>query len=59
MSISKEQVEALKKMAEIDQRDGGNAFEVGFAKAAQDMGLSEEQYGRFCAIARQKLSPTK
>ncbi len=36
--------EALKKIAEIDQRDANAACELGFAKAAHDLGLNEEQY---------------
>ncbi len=41
----------LTKIAAIEAVDKANSFEVGFAKAAQDMGLNEEQFGKLYKIA--------
>ncbi len=35
--------EATKMIAPIDQRDGGNAFELGFIKTAQALPLTDAQ----------------
>ncbi len=43
--------EAMTKIAAIDERDANNAVELGFLKAAQDMGLSQDQYNAFREIA--------
>lgn len=36
--------EATKAIAPIDARDSAMAFELGFAKTAQALGLTDEQY---------------
>lgn len=43
--------EAIQKIAALDERDSANAVEIGFMKAAQDMGLTEEQYLAFRKLA--------
>lgn len=48
--------EDQKKLAQIEQFDREQAFELGFAKHARDMGLSESEYERFYDVACQKLS---
>ena len=40
----------------IDQFDAAQAFEIGFAKAAHDLGLNEAEYGKFYALAVEQLS---
>ncbi len=42
---------ALEKVAAVEAIDRQNAFEVGFAKGAQDLGLNEEQFGKIYQIA--------
>ncbi len=42
---------ALKKIAAIEAIDRNNAFEIGFAKCAQDLGLDETQFGKLYKIA--------
>ena len=45
----------MKKMAEIEAYDREQAVEVGFAKAAQDLGLSKAQYETFYQKGLEKL----
>lgn len=47
------------RLAAIDQYDAAQAFELGFAKAAHDLGLNEEQYAQFYALAVEKLAAIK
>lgn len=49
--------DALKKIAEVDQLDSNNAVELGFLKAAQDMGLDEAQYSAFRQAAIELTTP--
>lgn len=53
--------EAMKKIAAVDQRDAQNAIELGFIKAAQDMGLDQEEFVAFrqAAIELQQKPETK
>jgi hypothetical protein len=52
MSFTKQaHQEALTKIAEQDARERNDAYELGFIKAAQDMGLNEEQFAQFHAHA--------
>lgn len=44
------------RLNQIDQFDAAQAFEIGFAKAAHDLGLSETEYSNFYAIAVEKLA---
>lgn len=44
------------RLSQIDQFDAAQAFEIGFAKAAHDLGLNEADYGKFYAIAVEKLA---
>lgn len=41
------------RIAPIDRQDGENAFELGFVKAAKDLGLTEPQ---FVAVYNQALA---
>jgi nitrate reductase beta subunit len=46
----------MQKVAASEQFDREQAFEVGFAKAAHDVGLSKEQFQQMYAYALHKLS---
>lgn len=46
----------MQKFAQQDQFDAEQAFEVGFAKAAQDMGMNQDQYKQFYQVACADLS---
>ncbi len=41
----------MQKFAQQDQFDAEQAFELGFAKAAQDMGMNKAQYKQFYQVA--------
>ena len=43
------------RLSAIDQYDAAQAFEMGFAKAAHDLGLSEKQYTAFYQLGLEKL----
>jgi len=43
------------RLAAIDKFDGEQAFELGFAKAAHDLGLNEQQYAQFYQAGIAKL----
>lgn len=45
----------LKKLAEQEAFDREQAIELGFAKVAQDLGLSEAEFKEFYGIGCQKL----
>lgn len=45
-----------KKLAQIEQFDREQAFEVGFSKCAKDLGLSEEQFKNFYEAGCTKLA---
>jgi hypothetical protein len=44
------------KLAAVDQFDKEQAFEVGFAKCAKDLGLNDKEFQQFYDAACQKLS---
>lgn len=44
-----------KKLAEVEQFDREQAFEAGFAKAAQDLGLNDQEFRQFYQAGCQKL----
>ena len=46
----------MKKLAEVDGRDREQAYEMGFAKCAHDLGLSREEFGEFYNVACNKLA---
>ena len=45
-----------RKLAAVDQFDREQAFEVGFAKLAKDLGLDDNEYQQFYEAACQKLA---
>lgn len=52
MSFTKQaHADALAKIAEVDNRDSANAYELGFYKAAADMGLNDAQFAEFYKVA--------
>jgi len=58
--IKKSEYEAAKKLAsDAETIDRANAIELGFAKAAHDEGLSEEQYQAIRQITIERLSVQK
>ncbi len=60
MAMTKQAHEAaLTKIAEIDERDTDAAVELGFYKAAQDLGLNDEQYQAFRQAALELTAPTR
>ncbi len=44
-----------RKIAAAEERDRSYAFEVGFIKAAQELGLDREQFATFYQIGQQVL----
>lgn len=56
MQQKKLSADQQQKLAAIDQFDREQAFELGFAKIAKDMGLSEQEYQQFYEAGCQKLS---
>lgn len=44
------------KLAEVEQFDREQAFEAGFAKAASDLGLNDQQFRGFYEAGCEKLS---
>ena len=48
--------EQQRQLESIDRFDSEQAFEVGFAKAAHDMGLSQDEFARFYDIAAQEAA---
>lgn len=58
--IPKHAYETLKKQAaEVEAYDRAAAAELGFAKAAHALGLSEEQYQQFRKIAEQVVTTSQ
>ncbi len=51
MMTKQAHAEALQKVAAVEKNDRAAAFEVGFAKCAQDMDLNEAQYQKLYRIA--------
>lgn len=45
-----------KKLAEVEQFDREQAFEAGFAKAAQDLGLNDQEFRQFYQAGCEKIS---
>lgn len=56
MAQTKMSEEQQTKLAEVDQFDREMAFEAGFAKCAQDLDLSEEEYQEFYKAACAKMA---
>lgn len=52
MGLNKEQ---MKKIAEAEERDRAAAFDLGFAKAAEDAGLTQEQHDALYDLGVQLL----
>jgi hypothetical protein len=48
-----------KKLAAVDQFDREQAFEVGFAKCAKDLGLNDTEFKQFYEAACEKLAAAK
>ena len=46
----------MKKLAEVETRDREQAYELGFAKCAHELGLSKEEFGEFYNVACNKLA---
>lgn len=44
------------QLQQIDQFDRSQAFEAGFAKAAQDLGLNEQEFAQFYNLGVQKIA---
>ena len=60
MSMTKEaKAEALTKIAKAEKFDKEQAFEIGFAKAASDLGLSDTEFKNFYDIGVQTLVNAK
>jgi hypothetical protein len=50
---------AMTKLAEIEATDRQAAFEAGFVKCAQDLGLDKDQYLKLRQIAAELASDAK
>jgi hypothetical protein len=47
--------ELTKRIQPTDMRDSAMAFDAGFTKAAQDLGLNQSEFESFAAIAKEKI----
>jgi len=58
--MSKKQIklseDQQRKLAAVDRFDREQAFELGFAKCARDLGLSEDEFNQFYEVGCEKLS---
>jgi hypothetical protein len=59
MAQVKVSAEDMKKLAEQEQFDREQAFELGFAKVAHDMGLNEDEFKQFYQAGVQALQPAQ
>lgn len=51
--------EQQKKLAEVEAFDREQAFEAGFAKAAFDLGLDENQFKSFYEVGCKKMAASQ
>lgn len=54
--MTKLSAEQQQKLAQIEQFDREQAFEAGFAKAASDLGLNDEEFKEFYEAGCEKLA---